>query len=67
MLVHTILEVIVLTDLRNFILWVVFICLVIGIIDTIVYKKPRDNETENIIIRPSYDHSLWIVITGKQE
>lgn len=47
-----------LTDLRNFFLWVVLLMLVIGMVDTYFYQQPTDNETENLIIRPSYNRSF---------
>jgi hypothetical protein len=56
-----------LADLRNFILWLVIIVLIIGVLDTLIYHEPEDNDTENIIIRPSYDRSFMSVISGKQE
>lgn len=57
-----------LSDLKNFLLWFLLLIIMIGVFDTVYYKsKPIDNEEENIIVRPSYDHSSFSVLTGKQE
>ncbi len=55
------------SDLKIFLLWILFIIVFIGIIDTVMSKHPIGNDEENQIIRPSYDHSSFSVFLGKQE
>lgn len=56
------------SDLKTFLLWVLFTIMIVGIIDTVVYdRRPMDNEEENQIIKPSYDHNSLSVVPGKQE
>lgn len=56
------------SDLKNVFLWIALFIIVVGVFDTLYYgDRPTDNEEENIIVRPSYDHSSLSVFSGKQE